>query len=116
MKVTDLGKTSRIKVEMEGAEKAWKQLVLSSSDGAPNFSFRVFTVEPGGHTPLHTHESEHLNYIIQGEGALVDSEGTERRIAAGNFALVLPGEKHQYRNTGSSEDLILICAVPSQYE
>ncbi len=116
MKITNLAEAPRTKVEMDGAEKAWKQLVLSSSDGAPNFSFRVFTVEPGGHTPLHEHESEHLNYIIAGKGVLVDEEGNKREIAAGDFALVLPCEKHQYRNTSSSGDLVLICAVPSQYE
>jgi len=40
---------------MEGAAGAWKQLPLGSKDGAPVYSYRVFTLEPGGNTPYHTH-------------------------------------------------------------
>ena len=29
---------------------------------------------------------------------------------------VSPGEKHQYRNTSDTEDLVFICAVPKEYE
>ena len=46
---------------MEGAAGAWKQLPLGSQDGAPVYSYRVFTVEPGGHTPYHQHPYEHMN-------------------------------------------------------
>ena len=95
---------------------AWKQLVISAGDGAPTFSVRVFTVAPGGHTPLHAHASEHVNYVISGQGVLVDGEGKERAIQEGDFALVLPEETHQYRNVSAQEDLVLICAVPTAYE
>ncbi len=102
-------------VAMEGAAGALKQLVLGSADGVPSFSFRVFTIAPGGHTPYHRHRSEHLNYIIAGRGVLIDGEGDEHPLQAGDFALILPDEMHQYRNTGD-EPLQLICAVPKQYE
>ena len=42
---------------------------------------------------------------------LVTEGGIEREIEKGHFALVLPNEKHQYKNTGA-RPLILICAVP----
>ena len=88
---------------------------MGSSIGAPIFSFRVFTIEPGGHTPLHSHPFEHMNYVIEGNGTVV---GGNREIAVkkGNFALILPGETHQYRNTSTSEPLVIICAVPKEYE
>jgi quercetin dioxygenase-like cupin family protein len=116
MKIRQLSDVPKQKVDMEGAEGAWKQLVISNSDGAPNFSFRVFTVEPGGCTPFHDHESEHLNYVISGQGALVDEKGNEHSIGEGTFAMVEPYEKHRYRNTSGGQNLVLICAVPSQYE
>ena len=116
MKVTDLSRVERVKVAMEGAEGAWKQLMIGSADGAPTFSFRVFTVEPGGHTPYHAHGSEHVNYVIAGQGVLVNENGGKHPIHQGDFALVLPDEKHQYRNTSADENLVLICAVPRQYE
>lgn len=53
MKIISLNQVEKQKVNMEGAEKAWKQMPLSSSDGTPVYSYRVFTVEPGGYTPYH---------------------------------------------------------------
>ncbi len=35
---------------------------------------------------------------------------------AGDFALMLPDEKHCYKNTSDSEDLVMICAVPKEFE
>ena len=34
----------------------------------------------------------------------------------GDFALVLPHEKHQYRNTSPDRAFRMICAVPKEYE
>ena len=116
MKTVSLKDVPKKPVRMEGAEGAFKQLVISRADGSPNFSVRVFTVEPGGHTPFHEHAAEHLNYVIKGQGCLVDEDGAEHEIREGDFALVLPDEKHQYRNTSKDQPLLLICAVPKQFE
>ena len=116
MKICNLGTTEKIPVNMEGAEKAYKQVPVSKADGSPNFSFRVFTLEPGGHTPYHEHDFEHANYVIEGNGVVVDRDGEETEIKKGDFALILPGEKHQYKNTSESQPLIMICAVPKEYE
>lgn len=115
MIVKPIAEVPKTDVDMEGAQGVSKQLPLSGKDGSPSFAFRVFTVQPGGCTPYHTHEWEHLNYIIKGEGALVDENGDEQRIAEGDFALVMPGEKHTYRNTSETSDLVMICAVPNTY-
>ena len=115
MLITGLDSVKRFTPVMEGAEKISKQIPLSKADGAPNFSFRVFTIQPGGHTPLHRHAFEHLNYIIEGQGVLV-AEGQEHEIKQGDFAMVLAGELHQYKNMAKSGDLVLICAVPKEYE
>ena len=100
---------------MPGASGVTKQMPISSRDGSPAFSFRVFTVEPGGHTPFHAHPFEHLNYIIDGQGVLLRQDG-EQHVKKGDFALVLPSETHQYRNTSSDTPLVFICAVPKAYE
>jgi len=115
MHVISLDNVPRSVPVMEGAEKVFKQVPLSKADDAPNFVFRVFTIEPGGHTPLHTHQFEHLNYIIEGSGVLV-AEKRENPIKKGDFIMVLPGETHQYRNTARRGNLVLICAVPKEYE
>jgi quercetin dioxygenase-like cupin family protein len=116
MKITSLDKVEKTLMTMEGAKNVWKQIPISKSDGTPAFSLRVFTIMPGGHTPYHSHPFEHLNYIIQGEGAVVMESGEERPARKGDFALVLPGEKHQYKNLSLENQMIVICAVPKEYE
>ena len=115
MKIVSLTNVEKMEVQMEGASGAWKQLPLGSDDGAPVYSFRVFTVEPGGHTPYHRHPYEHMNYVIEGSGALVNEAGEEQPLKAGDFALVNPNEKHQYRNKGN-EPFKMICGVPKEFE
>ena len=116
MKVISLKKVEKKKVEMPGAEKAYKQMPLSQNDGVPVYSFRVFTVEPGGFTPYHHHPYEHMNYIISGEGALVDKDKKEMAVKQGDFVLVLPDEMHQYKNTSEKVPLVFICGVPKEFE
>ncbi len=116
MKIVSLNNVPKTEVTLEGARNAFVQKPLSSSDGTPNFSFRVFTVKPGGHTPYHTHPFEHLNYIIDGTGAIVAESGEERPLGKGDFAFILPNEKHQYKNLSAKDNLVLICAVPKKFE
>ncbi len=115
MKINSLEKSPKSVPVLEGAKGILKQIPISKADGTPNFSFRVFTIEPGGHTPHHNHPFEHLNYIIEGSGTAV--EGTkEHKIKKGDFLMIPPGETHQYKNTSKTTDLVMICAVPKEYE
>ena len=56
-----------------------------------------------------------MNYVIEGSGALVNEAGEEQPLKAGDFALVSPGVKHQYRNKGDMP-FKLICGVPKEFE
>ncbi len=116
MKITSLDQVEKMKMAMEGVKDVMKQVPISKLDGSPVYSFRVFTIMPGGHTPYHSHPFEHLNYIIEGEGALVAEGGEERPVKKGDFALVLPDEKHQYKNRSRQNPMVMICAVPKEYE
>ena len=114
MKITNLDQCESCAVDMEGASGVIRQVPIGKADGAPNFSIRVFSLEPGGHTPHHEHESEHLNYIIEGCGEVLDGQNP-KPVSAGDFVLVKPHEKHQYRNTGNTP-LVFLCMVPSSFE
>jgi len=116
MKIISLLQVDKKEVHMDGAHKAWKQVPLSRIDGAPVYAYRVFTVEPSGYTPFHQHPYEHMNFIIEGEGVLVNEAGEQKPLKAGDFALVLPGEKHQYRNASPDRDFKMICGVPKEFE
>lgn len=101
---------------MDGVKGALRQVPIGKADNTPNISFRVFTLEPGGHTPFHAHDSEHVNYIISGSGSIQDERGDLHPVSEGDFSLILPREKHQYVNTSDSEDFVFICAVMKEYE
>ena len=54
-------------------------------------------------------------YVIEGTGALVNEKGEEQPLKAGDFALVNPDEKPQYRNRGDVP-FKMISGVPIGFE
>ena len=54
--------------------------------------------------------------VMEGEGALVNEKGEEQDLKKGDFALVLPNEKHQYRNKLADKPMVMICGVPNEFE
>ncbi|OHD21849.1 MAG: cupin [Spirochaetes bacterium GWB1_59_5] len=104
--------TSDIKpVEMKGngVIGVTKQIVIGPKDGYDGF-FRVFTVQPGGTSPYHSHDWFHANYILEGQGNLV-IEGVAQPIKAGSVAYIEGGKNHNFVNTGATP-LKFICLVP----
>lgn len=116
MKITRLDKVPSTAVNMDGVEGVTKQVPVGVADGAPNFSMRVFTLSPGGHTPYHNHPWEHENYILSGAGVIIDGDGNQHELKAGDFAMVSPNEQHQFRNPSDSEPFQFICLVPKERE
>ncbi len=97
-------------VTMEGAEGVTVRWLVAKEDGAPNFAMRLFEVEPGGTTPLHTHDNGHEVFILDGEGG-VWREGKEVPVEPGTAIFVPPGEKHCFKNKGQ-DVLRFLCMVP----
>lgn len=124
MKIIALAQVPATTPQMDGIKGLQKQVPVGIADGTPTMSLRVFTVQPGGHTPYHSHPWEHVNYILDGEGVMVDEAGVEHPIKAGDYALILPDEKHQFRNpardareeTAGGSELRFICLVPRERE
>jgi len=113
MKVVKDQSVESQKVEMEGASGCSMRLLLSDSDGAPNFTMRQFEVQPGGHTPLHHHPYEHEVFVIAGSGVAVEGN-TEHPIAVGDVIFAAPDDVHQFRNTGDVP-MKFLCLVPNTY-
>lgn len=101
-----------IDIDIEGANSVTKQILIGKDDGSDNIIMRLFTVQAGGNTPLHTHNFEHLVKIEKGSGVVVDSEG-EHPVEAGMIVYVKPNEVHQFKNT-SDDILQFICIIPAQ--
>ena len=59
------------KIEMEGAAHILKKVPIGEKEGWDGYTLRTFTIGPGGHSPKHIHDWEHVNYVIQGKGRLM---------------------------------------------
>lgn len=116
MKITSRGDMPSTQITGEGFKNIWRQDFFSRG-GSPVFAYFVYTIGPGGHMPYHTHPREHINYIISGEGSVVDGQGSKRVLKAGDCVLTYSGEKHQYRNDSKNEPFVLITinAKPGDY-
>lgn len=100
------------RVELEGVEGVWIRWLIGEDSGAPNFYLRLFEVEPGGHTPFHSHPFEHEVYVLSGEGR-INARGSASSISRDTFAFVPADEEHQFENTGDSP-LKFLCIIPRE--
>ena len=76
-------------VTMPGAKNVTIRWLLGQDSPAPNFYLRLFEVQPGGHSPYHTHASEHEIFILEGRGR-INAKGGH-----------LPGRRRQLRPGGA---------------
>ena len=95
---------------MDGVQGVSMRVMVGREDGAPNFAMRHFKVDPGGHTPRHSHDYEHQVVILKGRGEAFD-QGEHRPISEGDVLFVGADDEHQFLNTGE-EPLEFLCLVP----
>lgn len=110
MIVKDYREVPAEEVTMAGAENVTIRWLLGKDSPAPNFYLRLFEVQPGGHSPYHSHPSEHEIFVLEGRGR-INAKGTSFPVGPGSFALVEAGEEHQFENTGDSVFKFL-CIIP----
>jgi len=111
MKIEKSQNISKSPVDVEGAKDVEIRWLISKDDGAENFAMRMFELQPGGHTPLHTHPQEHEVFVIQGQGAFV-YEGAEYPFGSEYVIFVPPNKEHRFKNRGNSI-LRLLCLIPA---
>jgi len=108
--IRNIDETPMSPVEMDGVEGASMAIMVGRGDGAPNFALRQFRVEPGGHTPHHSHDYEHEVYVVAGAGT-AHLSGEDRPIRAGDVLYVPADEVHQFR-ADAGKELRFLCVVP----
>jgi len=89
------------------------RVVIGPAEGAPVFTMRVFEVQPGHTTPLHSHWWEHEVFVLSGQGAAHTDRG-DMPLGHGSTVFVPGGEVHQFRNVGD-DPLRFICVVPQEW-
>lgn len=73
--------------------------LLHAGVGARRLQLRLFTVEPGGYTPLERHEHEHEVYVL---GGRLHVRGGDREVMVGpgDVLFIASMEPHQFSNPG----------------
>jgi quercetin dioxygenase-like cupin family protein len=103
-------------VQMDGVSGVKMAVMLGREHGMPHFAIRQFVVEPGGHSPHHSHDYEHEVYIVSGAGTVLLG-GREHRVKAGDVVYVPADEMHQFRAGTASPGnpgggMTFLCMVP----
>lgn len=98
-------------LRMDGVDKATGTEVIGPKEGWGNHVLRLFQIEPGGHTPRHQHDWEHINHVVSGRGRLRIGTAVHE-LGPKDFAVVPPNTEHQFENP-YDEPFEFICIVPT---
>jgi quercetin dioxygenase-like cupin family protein len=99
-----------IEAAPQKAGKGVAMKMLLSPDESPNFAMRNFTIEAGGHMPLHTNTVEHEQYVLGGRAKVTIGDKTFTA-GAGDVLLIPAGVPHSYETLGD-ETYSFLCLVP----
>jgi len=111
MKIVKGKKLKAEAMKDEGAQNAFKTVLIGSREGSDRLEMRLFKIMPGGHTPVHKHPWEHLVRIESGEGVVYSDRDGKFKIGAGQCIFIAAGEEHQFLNP-YQESLELLCVIP----
>lgn len=103
-------KIDTIEPTLQKAGKGVAMKMLLSPDESPNFAMRNFTIDAGGHMPLHTNTVEHEQYVLSGRAEVVIGDQTIEA-GAGDVLLIPAGVPHSYKTLGD-ETYSFLCLVP----
>ena len=109
MLIRNIQEARKKPVDMDGVKGIAMSVMVGREDGAPNFALRHFEVEPGGHSPRHSHDYEHEVFIVDGEGEVL-LEGEFRPIRKGDVIYVPADQEHQFR--AAAAGMQFLCLVP----
>jgi quercetin dioxygenase-like cupin family protein len=112
MKINNNAELRFMNVEMEGAKDVKMKMLIGPDDQSDNIFMRHFIIAPGGNTPFHQHNYEHVVKIESNRGIVVDENGTEHEVKKGQSLFVRPNEMHQFRNP-FGEDFEFTCIIPN---
>lgn len=87
-----------VPVSMEGASAVAMKIPIGPEEGSKNMILRLFCISPGGHTPYHAHNFEHLVRVVSGQGIVMDDKGFTHELSLEQSVFVCPNEKHQFAN------------------
>lgn len=114
MFVSHEAQVKRVELSGDQLRGVSKQVLIGADEGWESHVMRQFHLQEGGHTPRHTHQWPHINYVTAGKGTLF-LQGKEHPIERGSIAYVPPGAEHQFM-ADQGEPVSFICIVPTEGE
>lgn len=94
------------------AKDAYMKVLVGEREGWEDYVMRVVEVKKDGHTPKHEHPWPHINFVLEGQGEILNN-GEYTPVKAGSFAYIEASTLHQFRNTGETT-FKFICIVPKE--
>lgn len=101
------------KIRLPGMPGVKASILISELDGAPNFSMRLFELEPSSVIPPHKHPWEHEIFVIEGEGE-IRVGGQLLKVREGEAVYIPPGVEHSYKNQSRDKPFKFLCIVPNE--
>ena len=90
-----------------------REILSPLTSGLSRQSLAEATIRAQAATIAHSHpNTEEIYYIIAGQG-LMAIEWERRTVVPGDAIAILPGQRHQIRNTGTGDLVLLCCCVPA---
>jgi quercetin dioxygenase-like cupin family protein len=86
--------------------------LVGEKEGWADYVMRIIELGPEGYSPRHSHPWPHINFMVQGTGAL-NVNGKDYAVEAGAYAYVPANAEHQFKNTGAGM-FRFICIVPKE--
>ena len=112
MKINTDVNIPEVEVDMVGASDVSRQVLIGPDEDSENIIMRLFKIRPGGCTPHHKHNFEHVIKVLSGKGVAVDENGQKHQLRAGQNLFVRPNDMHQFRNP-YSDPFEFLCIIPN---
>ena len=86
-------------VREEEVKDVLRRVLIGPDDGSTSIIMRYFKILPGGNTPHHSHEHEHVVKVEKGKGIVLDEYGKENIVSQGQSLLIEGNKRHQFKNS-----------------
>lgn len=101
---------SRDRARVVAGQATESQVLIGSTDGAPNFTMRRFVMGLGGGMPLHTNSVEHEQYVLCGR-ARIRIGDEEFEVHRGHAVFIPARVPHSYSVIDAPFEFL--CIVPN---
>lgn len=112
MQITQNSQIKEAPVQMEDAKNTTMKILIGPDDKSKNITMRQLKISPGGHTPYHTHNFEHIIKIERGKGIVVNENNEKYKVTPSQSLFIKPNEKHQFQNP-YKEPFEFLCIIPN---